>query len=196
MIWVITSPENINSESELITNLLAAGADKILLRKPSWTSISYYRLLEKIPADLYKRIIIRDNQQVYKDFALAGIHWSEAARNASPLSATQKQYSTGVHDLQQLEIYEDAFSHFLLSPVFDSISKPGYSSQFAKPLPESCKATVLALGGINEHNIMQLPAWKYAGAAVLGSIWKNPAKAVDQFLLLQQAWHKAKIAHP
>ncbi|MFB6455867.1 thiamine phosphate synthase [Chitinophaga sp. Hz27] len=192
MIWVITCPENINEESKLITEILTVGNSKILLRKPSWTSISYCKLLEKIPDHFYNRIIIRDDQQVYKKFSLAGIHWSETARNTLPIPSQQLHYSTGIHDLKQLEIYKDHFSHFLLSPVFDSISKPGYSSRFAGHLPENLNVAVLALGGINEHNITELPEWGYVGAAVLGSIWQNPLQSVEKYLALQRAWDNSK----
>ena len=62
----------------------------------------------------------------------------------------------------------------MVSPVFDSISKPGYyagiDTDALKRCIERSGRRVVGLGGITDETIRQLPGncW---GAAVLGYVW-------------------------
>lgn len=84
-----------------------------------------------------------------------------------------------------------------LNPVFNSISKAGYTG-FADAsfiLQKSVnQPEVIALGGIDATNIHQLKTMNFDGAAVLGSIWQNPEKAVFNFKVLQEICHKNSIS--
>ena len=76
-----------------------------------------------------------------------------------------------------------------LSPIFDSISKTGYTSSFdLSAVQESLQklATrpgyqpqVLALGGISAKTLPLARQAGFAGAAVLGAVWgsANPVRA-------------------
>lgn len=103
--------------------------------------------------------------------------------------------SSSVH---QPEIISEQqhFDYLFLSPVFNSISKPGYAGfadasftlQKSSPQPE-----VIALGGIDATNIHQLKAMNFDGAAVLGSIWQQPEQAIFNFKVLQKICLKNSI---
>jgi len=80
LIWIITSPERIYEEVPVITALLAAGASRILLRKPGWSAQQYAALLEKIPSEYYSRLLIRDQPLLAHRYQLAGVHWSGEVR--------------------------------------------------------------------------------------------------------------------
>ena len=68
--------------------------------------------------------------------------------------------------------------YVFLSPIFDSISKRGYRSQFS--LTELQKAAaegiidskVVALGGITKDKLPLLQSLHFGGAAMLGAIWE------------------------
>ena len=66
--------------------------------------------------------------------------------------------------------------YMFLSPVFDSISKRGYSSHFSlediKSNSGIVKDRVFALGGVSADNIGLLPDAGFGGAAVLGFLWE------------------------
>ena len=103
------------------------------------------------------------------------------------------------HSLKELEDYKEKYEYAFLSPIFDSISKVGYKSNFdlqeiksflqkqkALPFGEGLGgASIIALGGIDETKIEICRQLGFAGVAVLGAIWnsKNP---VEKFNTIQQ----------
>lgn len=70
--------------------------------------------------------------------------------------------------------------YITLSPVFDSISKPGYTSVEFGPLPSG--VTVIGLGGVTTDRAVQLKARGFAGAAMLGAIpWQGTVTEITGF---------------
>lgn len=74
----------------------------------------------------------------------------------------------------------------LLSPIYPSISKPGYGGGYsgsAAAFPDrqqladalaGARYPVLALGGVTPDRFAELAAMGFAGAVLLGSIWQAP----------------------
>ena len=61
-----------------------------------------------------------------------------------------------------------------LSPVFDSISKPGYLSAFTEEdLRGHVDADTFALGGVTPDKLELLEQLGFGGAAMLGAAWKK-----------------------
>lgn len=92
--------------------------------------------------------------------------------------------STSVHDLQTLQQLPSQFSYAFFSPVFDSISKQQYKGVVGEDFcltDEQKPLQVIALGGIDADNVSKLVAMNFDGAALLGSIWNEPEKAVENF---------------
>jgi thiamine-phosphate pyrophosphorylase len=93
-------------------------------------------------------------------------------------------FSTSLHSWEELEMIEGAgLSYVFMSPVFDSISKPGYTanpSLLQRPAgPYPCK--VIGLGGIDKNRIGELVRGGWDGAAVLGWIWEDPGTAIGRY---------------
>ncbi|HEY9257391.1 hypothetical protein [Chitinophaga sp.] len=101
--------------------------------------------------------------------------------------------STGIHSATEITYTPARYSTLLLSPVFDSISKPGYYGRVGGMLTNKDHRPVLALGGVDHTNIVSLKKWQYDGAALLGAIWKTPAKAVENYYRIQQLWNKSDL---
>ncbi|MBS0025985.1 thiamine phosphate synthase [Chitinophaga sp. 22321] len=200
MIWIITSPERIHEEERIIAALLSAGASRVLLRKPGWNTEAYVSLLDKINPDCYRHILIRDQPTLANQYRLAGVHWSgeaktsgEAEQHSRSNSASHlySESSTGIHSSAEIPSTPKRFSTLLLSPVFDSISKPGYHGLYGGQLANKDDRPVLALGGVDHTNIIFLKQWHFDGAALLGAIWKTPAKAIENYNRIQQLWNKS-----
>ena len=87
--------------------------------------------------------------------------------------------SSAVHRLEALPAIGDGFDYLLLSPVFDSISKPGYRAAFAHDrLQRSLRRTdqaVMALGGVDADRIATTAMLGFDGVAVLGAVWRSAA---------------------
>lgn len=270
MIWIITSPERLHEEELIIPALLSAGASRVLVRKPDWTTEEYAALLDGINPDYYDRLLIRDQPVLAAKYGLAGVHWSGAARalyevqlcdrdntdskkgsvtedvknvgkngklteegmekdtgngtiNVQPIAEERSEKntaersagikpfaekigsdnssppekllsnSTGIHSAAEITSTHKRYSTFLLSPVFDSITKPGYHGRAGGMLTNKDHRPVLALGGVDHTNIILLKQWQFDGAALLGAIWKTPAKAVENYYRIQQLWNKSDL---
>jgi hypothetical protein len=91
--------------------------------------------------------------------------------------------STSVHSWEEAKQLPDGLAYAFLSPLFDSISKPGYRANTAlkqRPAgPYSCK--VIGMGGVGEDTIAELVRHGWDGAAILGWIWEEPREAVNRF---------------
>ena len=90
------------------------------------------------------------------------------------------------HSLEELTAHKGKYEYAFLSPIFDSISKVGYKSNFdfneLKNSPLLRRGVggeaVIALGGIDEDKIEICREISFTGVAILGVIWnsKNPAE--------------------
>jgi len=194
-IIVISAPDFLPGEAEAVTALLEAGAWRVHVRKPAAGSDSIARLLEHIPAALYSRISLHDHHELAARFGVGGVHLN--SRNPSVPDGFGGMVSRSCHSIAELSQYSSVCDYMFLSPVFDSISKSGYTSRFS--LEEirrrivagsdvatarmdvmssdgNCRSVdwerVFALGGVCPDNIRLLEETGFGGAAVLGYLWE------------------------
>jgi len=194
-IIVISAPDFLPGEAEAVTALLEAGAWRVHVRKPAAGSDSIARLLEHIPAALYSRISLHDHHELAARFGVGGVHLN--SRNPSVPDGFGGMVSRSCHSISELSQYGPVCDYMFLSPVFDSISKSGYTSRFS--LEEirrrivagsdvatarmdvmssdgNCRSVdwgrVFALGGVCPDNIRLLEETGFGGAAVLGYLWE------------------------
>lgn len=79
-----------------------------------------------------------------------------------------------------------------LSPIYGSISKPGYEAAFpdADALASAlagARYPVLALGGVTPDKFEELRELGFAGAALLGAVWQAPDPVAAFEAALRQA---------
>ncbi|SEK74391.1 thiamine-phosphate pyrophosphorylase [Chitinophaga rupis] len=198
MLLIITHPEHVPNETQLWQQLLHAGADAILLRKPQWPPENYAQVLEQTDPVCYSKIMIAGHWELYQHFGLMGVHLSgqQQEQTDEQLIAEYRRQgcrtSTGIHNVAALPLAGNAWDYLLLSPVFDSISKPGYKAQIPpgfKLQKNDCNAKVLALGGVDSTNAAQAKQMGFDGLALLGSIWQTPATAVQQLQHIKSIWN-------
>jgi thiamine-phosphate pyrophosphorylase len=197
MLLIITHPAHLPGETLIWQQLLNAGADAVLLRKPGWQEDDYVQALEQTDPACYQQIIIAKHWPLYQRFGLLGVHYSESVRNSTSknLLDTQRQsgclLSTGIHNTDPSSL-GDQWDLLLMSPVFDSISKPGYQGQFNTGFQlqkNGNRAHVLALGGIDHTNAALARQMGFDGIALLGAVWKAPGKAVEHFHYIKSIWN-------
>jgi len=183
-LFVITQPENFKDEEKFISQLLELGASGIYLRKANYSSTYISGILKSIDTKFHHKLIIPFSFYDENGFQNIEsiIHFKEKERTAENLSKVPNDaiLSTSIHDLNELEILADKFKIVFYSPVFESISKPNYKPKISlveltknlKPQTSNLKQ-LIALGGINESNILQIKNAGFNGAALLGYIWKD-----------------------
>lgn len=102
------------------------------------------------------------------------------------------------HSLNELEDCEEKYDYAFLSPIFDSISKEGYKSNYdlkeIKKLLKNRNEKIIALGGIDEDKIDAVKDLGFSGIALLGAIWQteNP---LEKFKRIKEQWLRKEFAY-
>lgn len=199
MIQIITHTQNIPGETVIWQQLLEEGADSILVRKPGWQEADYEQLLSQADPICYPRLMIAEHAVLCERYGLQGLHFGEAARgNITEEDICRYQQmgwslSTSIHSAETLQVASNNWSNLLLSPVFDSISKKGYTAAFDESFrldKDGFTGNVLALGGVNDTTAGKARSMLFDGIALLGALWEKPEKAVEEFCRIRDTWRK------
>lgn len=173
----ITSPNFIGNEPLLISELFEAGLDLLHFRKPGYEMKACARVIEDIPDWFHDRIIIHNDFQLCKEYGLRGVHLN-AMNPHKPTDFPVSSVSKSCHSVADVVRCKPDVDYVFMSPIFNSISKPGYMSGYTlEELDETAALgiiddKVIALGGVSLENIPMLKSWNFGGAALLGDIWK------------------------
>ena len=185
MIIVITQSYFFPGEAERIVQLLSGGAaDIVHIRKPLLDNPDRLenlekleRLIQALPSELYHRLVLHDQHQLAVKYHLRGVHLN--SRNPQPPEGFNGAVSISCHSLAELaECRKQPYAYMSLSPIFDSISKPGYRSAFtAQQIAEARQQglideRVMALGGVTFEKVNDVLKMGFGGAMILGDAWK------------------------
>jgi thiamine-phosphate pyrophosphorylase len=192
---VISSPQLLENEACIINQLFSAGMGIFHLRKPAASPTAIKALLDQINPAFLPMVVLHQHHDLIATYDLRRLHYPKALLAETDRSIITSfarsgvKLSTSIHDLGLLSS-SSIFNYVFYSPVFGSISKPGYygklTSDFKLEITDGDPA-VIALGGINHHNIQQLSAMNFNGAAVLGAIWNALGNPLENFLRLNHA---------
>lgn len=181
MKYIGITPEGfLPGEECLIAALLDHGLDRLHLRKPGASRHEVEQLLRTIPDRCYSRIVLHDHFELAATYRLAGVHLNR--RNPEPPAPADgytPALSRSCHSIAELA-HGEGYAYQFLSPLFDSISKQGYTAGFT---PDELTAAasqgiigerVIALGGITPERMAAVRAWHFGGVALLGYLWQDP----------------------
>jgi thiamine-phosphate pyrophosphorylase len=213
LLVVLTMPEFFPGEAGYLQGMLEAGVEKLHIRKPGATVHEVEDLIRQLPGRWYSRLVLHGSAEVRALAAGLGIpqvHGPVAYEGGRIMNGSRLSggggpevrmgggpevripgaiaVSTSVHSPEELDALPGGLAYAFLSPLFDSLSKPGYKGEpslLARPEGRGgCKA--IGLGGIGEATIGEVLAHGWEGAAVLGWIWDHPAEAVDRYKRLKR----------
>lgn len=210
LLVVLTAPKFFPGEAEYLEGLLEAGLGKLHLRKPGATSgegrgsrsaaagkKSMEDLLERLSPRWHSRLVLHGSMEWAEAYKIPQIHGPVRYRSGSGssggggreiISPEGLAISTSVHSWEEVKALPEGVAYTFLSPLFDSISKPGYMANtglLQRPAGlYPCK--VIGMGGIEESNIREVLRQGWDGAAVLGWIWEEPREAVKRFERLKK----------
>ncbi len=195
------TPHEQATELAWLPQLFAAGLRRLHVRKPGWPRAEMAAYVQAIAPQYRRQLVLHSHYDLASEYGLGGIHLTEAARRDPGLARGLRglggrSVSASLHTLADLQQHRRRYDYVFLSPIFNSISKPGYPSGFdladvraalhrlaARP---SYRPQVLALGGIDAQNLAQVQQAGFAGAALLGSLWQS-ADPVATFRQVQAA---------
>ena len=158
---VITTPTFFEGEAEALNLLLEAGVDRIHIRKPDSERHTFEALIQVIRPEYLDRLTIHDHHTIAIEMGLGGIHLNR--RNPVAPAGFNGLVSRSCHSLEELVQHKQTSDYLFLSPIFDSLSKVGYESQFSLDTLEKASRQgiidekVIALGGLSRQTIPTNP---------------------------------------
>ena len=177
---VVTTPTFFVEEDKIITALFEEGLDVLHLRKPETPAMYSERLLTLIPDKYHRRIVTHE-------------------RNPKEPHDYYGHISCSCHSVEEVKNRKHFYDYVFMSPIYDSISKVNYYSTYtAEELREAQRAKiidskVMALGGINEDNLLEIKDFGFGGAVVLGDLWNKFDACQDQnYLAVIEHFKKLK----
>ena len=198
---LITLPRILKNEAETLAALCGAGVSVIHIRKPEASEPEIEELLKTLQAlgaDM-SRLTIHYNEPLARKYGLGGVHLRIEELLAGAGEGLRR--SCSAHGWTEAERAATDADFVFLSPLFDSISKPGYRSAIdpaeAAERLRRRKGRIVALGGIRPANIARVRRIGFDGAAVLGAAWSADEKAVNtertlkNYHILNRKWKAA-----
>ncbi len=186
-IIVVSNPNVVEGEADVINALFNEGLELFHLRKPDYSENELIELIEKINAAYHSKIALHQQHQLAERFKINRIHFPESERlklkeeELVNLKSKGFTLSTSIHELTELNLLSEAFEYSFYGPVFESISKKGYQPKTEIQVPKNKKIKLIAIGGITPNKIKEVKELNFDGAALLGSIWGDTKKAIDTF---------------
>ena len=163
----ITLPDFVPGEAAAIEALLASGVlGRVHIRKPAASREAIQRLIEAIDARWHNRLSLHDWHELASDYG-CGVHLN--GRHPLPPTGFSGTLSRSCHAVAELS---HGIDYQTLSPIFNSISKPGYDAAFdLAALRGVVDDTCVALGGVTPHRLPLLADVGFGGAAFVGYLW-------------------------
>ncbi|MDE7133952.1 MAG: thiamine phosphate synthase [Rikenellaceae bacterium] len=206
MIVVITLPHSLPREDEALALIAAQEGVTIHLRRHNGIEAladTVRRVCGNDPGMLM-RFSVHHNAQTAFHHRMGGTHRRFAERN----EPCHGRLSLSCHSTDEAAtaLYEGKADYIFLSPVFDSISKPGYASAFdldrlrafLRSLPTGMRQKVVALGGVTGENITICREAGFGGAAMIGSAWVvrdgeiDPESTLDNIIKMRDKWQQTE----
>jgi len=173
---VFTWHKKMPNEIVALVELLRQGVELLHIRKPSFSYEEMKNMIEAIPAEYHKRIVLHDFPDLSIQYHLAGAVYQQRFL-FNPKLPTGMLRCHSAHDLDEIFKFKPRVDYFLLSPVYakltDEVSRTRWSklelTKFMSAFPET---TVIAWGGVEPSNLKEIKDIGFKGAAVLGYLWK------------------------
>ncbi len=176
---IISPPENIPSEIRMVRSLLEQGLQQFHIRKPGISDFDMINYITSIPKNYHRFLVLHSHYYLAKEFELKGIQVGiKSVDEAKEYRNCFTYVGYSAHSFDEIIANKHIYTHFFLSPVFNSISKKGYSpnfelSEISDFLQENTELKVIALGGITNNNCRQCIDIGFSGIALLGGIWQQ-----------------------
>ncbi len=171
----ITPEEPLPDESSRINRMLQSGRfTHIHLRHPAASRREMLEIIEGVDQRFHSRLRLHGHFDLVNEFNLGGLHLNRRCPAAPPYYSGL--LSRSCHSMAELsKAAGAAMEYATLSPVFDSLSKPGYRAAFSsadlQAVKELSPFPVIALGGVTPLTVPQLKPYGFAGYAMLTAAW-------------------------
>ena len=181
----ITPPYFYKNEAGYIESVLRNDKfDFVHIRKPDATSVEMDSLIRDIDPDMRHRLTLHSHFEMASQNGIGGIHLN--SRNPLRPEKWHGRVSISLHSIEECSKAED-YTYATLSPIYSSLSKPGYSNSFNRHeldsmLKSERRVPIIALGGITDDLTGTVEDAGFDGAAMLSGAWRTNID-IDKFKL-------------
>ena len=186
---IVISPEHpFPQETEWVQRMMEAGLNRFHLRRTFDSAEAQQHYLRFFDKRHYEKISVHQHQEIALAEGIKHVHIKADERKQNKLVDYWQHSSTSFHSIDELKQEGPLFQYCFISPVFESLSKPGYQGN--PSLLGSAKhisIPIYALGGITLHTVAVLKGQGFKGVGAIGAIWQN--NPLEQFLRLKEACH-------
>lgn len=182
-LYVVTDRTWLHGRSflEQIETVLQSGATLLQLREkklPENEFLEEARAVKRLTDRYGVPLIINDNVHIALACNAAGVHVGQQdmeAQDVRALLGENKIIGVTAKTVEQAQKAEQAGADYLGSgAVFGTLTKPDalpMTMERLRDITQSVSIPVVAIGGIEEHNLMMLKGSGVAGAAVVSAVF-------------------------
>jgi thiamine monophosphate synthase len=192
LLAVITAEASWAGEEDCLEAMLESGLEKLHIRKRDGGTED---LLKRLALRWGSRLVLhggKDAVELAQEYGVPQVHghWHKPweRENDAGSGSARILVSASLHSWEEVRaVVPGRLAYVFLSPLFNSISKPGYmAGEGLLRRPEgAAPCGLIGLGGIDKDTIGQVMEHGWDGAAVLGTIWEKPSEAMERFLHLK-----------
>ncbi|MEP2026390.1 MAG: thiamine phosphate synthase [Reichenbachiella sp.] len=169
---VITPEVQAKGEIDTCNLLLKSNIERLHVRKPFASIESMRDYISALDSQYYHKISLHSHHGLVDEMKLGGKHFKSDQQVVKAKGLVSKSF----HSLNELEFETKTLSYGFLSPIFESISKVCYASEFEmddlkQKLRSFNNFPIYALGGIEMDKIKEVKDLGFSGVALLGTIW-------------------------
>lgn len=167
----ITPEEIVDDEARVIATLIDEGWWRVHLRHPRASAEECAEIIAGLSPRQRASVSVHDHYDTLSRlFPEIGLHIN-SRQSGSNLQPFHGKISRSCHTIA--EALSAAEDYVTLSPIFDSVSKPGYLSAYTDEelrRLDGSRREIIALGGITPERIPLLADFNFSGFAMLGAI--------------------------
>ncbi|NDJ26650.1 thiamine phosphate synthase [Campylobacter sp. MIT 12-8780] len=199
-LYLVASRQKRSDESFLnqVKNAILGGVSVVQLREKELSSREFFELglkLKRLCDELCVPLLINDRLDIALALECAGVHLGQddlSVNVARQLLGEQKIIGLSVKTLAQLKNTAGA-DYLGCGAVFPSLSKESelIGVKGVKELALNTNLKVVAIGGIDENNVLELGSSKIAGIAVIRALMES-ANAYETALRLKASIRQIK----
>lgn len=194
MLYAVTDRSWLGSRSlaDQVKDVLEGGATFVQLREKNMDKKEFLeeaKEIQKLCKEYQVPFVINDNVEIAQEIDADGVHVGQSDMEASDVRArlgADKIIGVSAQTVEQAVIAEQQGADYLgVGAVFPTGSKADAVEVSHETLKEICDAVqipVIAIGGINKENVMELKETGICGVAVISALFasKDIERATSQ----------------
>lgn len=167
-----------------VEDVLKAGATFIQLREKNATyeeTVALAREIKKLTDKYHVPFVIDDNVEAAKEVDADGVHIGQSdteAKRARDILGENKIIGVSAGNLKEaIDAEKNGADYIGIGAMFDTSTKKDHTDmtfEEAKKITDTVKIPVVAIGGINKNNILELKGTGIDGVAVISAIFAQP----------------------